>query len=569
MSDSESDSDSSSSEEEVKVVPQVVLAKEESDSDSDSDSSSEVVEKPKPAAKKKKKKAKAKKVKKVKKKAVKVVAKVEESDSDSDSSDDEEEKKPVAAPVVVDKEDSDSSDSDSSDDEEEEKKPVAKPVVKAVEKADESDSDSDSDSDDEDDKKEAAKAVVEKKADASSDSSDDEGDSSDADDEAEEKPVEKMEVEKKEETPEVDFTKSLEKKVTITPVFAWNVSEPRGKGKKRKLESASTPVVAKKAKVETAAPAKAAAPAADAPVANPDMKPTKDFYATDYQNSHLKGTTSTVFIKGIDINAFEADITEFFTDIEKPAQVRHKWFEDRPGIAFIQFSSPEVATKCVIDKNNEYIKSRYINTDWSEERKQSVNTRGPRNAHLKDTTLRVWVGNLHREVQEENVIEYFSSVGILTDVYIIGRDETRPKIAYISFESNELATKAVETLSGGSLMDYTVRLDWAEPRQNNAGGNKRKRELTEKPDGCVTCFVGRLSDDVDDEKLKELFKDAGEISQIRYLERDGEFKGSAFIEFAETESTDKAVLLNGSSFLNRQIRVDFAESSNKKKREEW
>lgn len=78
-------------------------------------------------------------------------------------------------------------------------------------------------------------------------------------------------------------------------------------------------------------------------------------------------------------------------------------------------------------------------------------------------------------------------------------------------------------------MDYTVRLDWAEPRQNNGGGNKRKRELTEKPDGCVTCFVGRLSDDVDDEKLKELFKDAGEISQIRYLERDGEFKGSAFI----------------------------------------
>lgn len=97
----------------------------------------------------------------------------------------------------------------------------------------------------------------------------------------------------------------------------------------------------------------------------------------------MKGTTSTVFIKGIDINAFEKDIEEFMTKIEKPLQVRHKWFEDRPGIAFIQFSSPEVATKVVIDMNNEYIKDRYINTDWSEERKKSVNTRGPRNARNK------------------------------------------------------------------------------------------------------------------------------------------------------------------------------------------
>jgi len=420
-------------------------------------------------------------------------------------------------------------------------------VAKAA-KAEDSDSDSDSDSDDEDDKPAAA---------AKKDSSEGEKEKTTS-----EKEPEKMEVEEEEVE---DFTTSLDKQTTITPVFAWNVSGKKtGKGKKRKLESASTPQVAKKAKVEET---KVESTEAVAVVADGDLKPTKEFYATDYQNSHLNGKTSTVFIKGIDINAFEKDISEFFSDIEKPLAVRHKWFEDRPGIAFIQFSSPAVASKCVIDKNNEYIKDRYINTDWSEERKKAINTRGPRNAHLKDTTNRVWMGNLHREVEETNIIEYFAPIGILTDVYIIGRDETRPKIAYISFESNELASKAVDTLSGGSLLDYTVRLDWAEPRTNSGGGQQRKRELTVKPEGCLTCFVGRLADEVDDDKLKELFKDAGEISQIRYLERDGEFKGSAFIEFAETESTDKAVALNGSSFLNRQIRVDFAES--KPKKESW
>ena len=80
-------------------------------------------------------------------------------------------------------------------------------------------------------------------------------------------------------------------------------------------------------------------------------------------------------------------------------------------------------------------------------------------------------------------------------------------------------------------MGNSLRLDWAEPRRDNGkgGGRKRKQELSEKTEGCVTCFVGRLADTVDDDKLEELFKEAGTIESIRYMERDGEFKGVAFV----------------------------------------
>jgi len=552
MSDSDSDSDSSSSEseEQTKVVPKVVVKKDaDSDSDSDSDSS-DSEEKTKVVAKK-------------------VAAKKEE-DSDSDSESDSEEKKPAPKKALAPAKDDDSdSDSDSSDSEDEKPAEKTKEVAKTAAAKEDSDSDSDSDSEDEDKKKKpkAAKAAAKKDDDSDSDSDDEKEEAKPA---AEEVP-EKMEVEPKKEEEkveemEVDHTPSLEKTATLTPLFVWNVSEGKQKGKKRKLESsASSPQAAKKAKSEVTT-TEPAAPAAPTPA---NLVPTKEFNPSDFKNSHLKGVSKSVFIKGIDTNAFEADIIEFFSDIEKPLQVRHKWFEDRAGIAFIEFSSPEVATKVVIDKNFEYIKDRYINTDWSEERKKSFTNRPPKNIGLKDTTNRVWVGNLHREVQDDNVVEFFKSVGELTDVYIIGRDESRPKIAYVSFTSNELATKAVESLQGTLLMDFNVRLDWAEPRQNSGAGNRtggRKRELTEKPEDCVTCFVGRLSDTVDDDQLKELFKDAGEISQIRYLERDGEFTGSAFVEFIETSCTDKAVELNGSSFLGRQIRVDFAANSNKRER---
>ena len=48
------------------------------------------------------------------------------------------------------------------------------------------------------------------------------------------------------------------------------------------MESASSTQVSKKAKAEDTT----SAPAAESTTpANPDMKPTKDFYATDYKNS--------------------------------------------------------------------------------------------------------------------------------------------------------------------------------------------------------------------------------------------------------------------------------------------
>lgn len=566
VADDSDSSDSSDSEDEppakaVAPIPQAKPGPAAADSDSDSDSSDSEEEAPAKAA------APVPKVKPTTPAAA-------DSDSDSsDSSDDEEETKPKATkPAVVAKPAEDSDSDSSSDEEDEAPKPVTPAKTAAPPKpasAEESDSDDSSDSDDEDEKpKPVAKPVA-----AATENNDDDSDSSE-DEEEEKKTVvaapaveddDEKEIEEKAEEKKEEITK-LPASVTITPLFYFDLttkpSRKEQKGKKRKLEFASqTDQPAKKAKAETDE--------------NKITTPQKEFDPTNFKNAHLKDTTCQVFVGGIDINAFEDDVKEFFSDIETPLSVRHRWNEDRPGIAFVSFSSPQMASRAVIEKHHEYIKDRYVNCDWAEERKKSFNSggrsnRGPKNAHLKDTTERIWVGNLHREVYDDQVIEFFKDIGNLTDVYIIGRDPDRPKIAYVSFETKELATKAVETLQGEYLMDQNVRLDWAEPRHNSGGGGrgqKRSQALSEKQEGCVTCFVGRLPDTVDDDKLADLFKDCGEISGIRYMERDGEFKGVAFVEFTETEATDKAVLLNGSDFLGRQIRVDFAGQSKKKK--EW
>ena len=57
--------------------------------------------------------------------------------------------------------------------------------------------------------------------------------------------------------------------------------------------------------------------------------------------------------------------------------------------------------------------------------------------------------------------------------------------------------------------------------------------LAPNPDGIIKVFCGNLSYDIDDDKIKEFFKDCGEVTFIRWLtdKETGNFYGSGFIEF--------------------------------------
>jgi len=89
-------------------------------------------------------------------------------------------------------------------------------------------------------------------------------------------------------------------------------------------------------------------------------------------------------------------------------------------------------------------------------------------------------------------------------------------------------------------------------------GSNASKPVSEKPDGCTTVFLGNLNFNVDEAAVRGHFADCGEITAIRWVERDGKFSGCGFVEFGATDATDKAVALNGSSLMDRQVRVDYS-----------
>jgi len=72
-------------------------------------------------------------------------------------------------------------------------------------------------------------------------------------------------------------------------------------------------------------------------------------------------------------------------------------------------------------------------------------------------------------------------------------------------------------------------------------------------------FLGNLDFNVSEEDVKKHFKDCGDIVKIRWIQRDGEFKGAGFAEFDTTEGVDNAVKLCGEEIIGRPARVDYAK----------
>jgi RNA recognition motif-containing protein len=74
-------------------------------------------------------------------------------------------------------------------------------------------------------------------------------------------------------------------------------------------------------------------------------------------------------------------------------------------------------------------------------------------------------------------------------------------------------------------------------------------------------YVGNLSFTTTEDKLKELFSQAGTVASVTLIkDRDtGQSKGFAFVEMSNQAESEKAIqMFNGKSFESRELKVNLA-----------
>ena len=166
----------------------------------------------------------------------------------------------------------------------------------------------------------------------------------------------------------------------------------------------------------------------------------------------------------------------------------------------------------------------------------------PAAAEGSEEIRKCFLGNLPYSIEDDNVREFFKDVGEITDIHWLTDKESGQFYGsgFIEFGTHAEA-KAAVAKAGEDLMGRPLKVDLAKPRAPRAGGAggaggggfKKKpfevKPLGPKPDGCNTVFMGNLSYQIDEDAVKDFFKDCGgEIVNIRWLtdRETGDFKVS-------------------------------------------
>ncbi|XP_021988665.1 nucleolin 2 isoform X1 [Helianthus annuus] len=95
------------------------------------------------------------------------------------------------------------------------------------------------------------------------------------------------------------------------------------------------------------------------------------------------------------------------------------------------------------------------------------------------------------------------------------------------------------------LLDHPTRLDLATEHNPT------------RDTGSKTLFLGNLSFLIEEDDVRDFFKNVGEIADIRFAIKDDRFLGYGHIEFATAEAAQEALKLNKEVLLGRRVALEY------------
>lgn len=171
-------------------------------------------------------------------------------------------------------------------------------------------------------------------------------------------------------------------------------------------------------------------------------------------------------------------------------------------------------------------------------KKEKQNKKESKKQKTEDSdTITLFVGNLPKEMDADKVKKIFTKKGI--EVKAVRRPEKK-KFAYIDLENTEDLEKALK-LHGKKIGDSELVVEKAkskiEKEKDNASTPARQSTGGGKDDS--TLFVKNLSDDTNEESLKEFFPESVEIRLPR--KPDESHRGFAYIVFKDPSEVESAL----------------------------
>jgi len=184
----------------------------------------------------------------------------------------------------------------------------------------------------------------------------------------------------------------------------------------------------------------------------------------------------------------------------------------------------------------------------------------------------LYVGNLPFRMDEESLTDLFAPHGEITRVHLVKDRETDRfyGTAFVGYASADSARAAIAALHGSDVDGREIRVNLAKaknttPRDGARPAREPRRDSgpksVENKGTTDTVFMGNCDYNIDEDAVRSAFANVGTIKDIRWVEKDGDFKCCGFVQFESNEAADAAVALHGKvEVMGKRLRLDWASS---------
>merc|ERR1719412_1594948 len=222
------------------------------------------------------------------------------------------------------------------------------------------------------------------------------------------------------------------------------------------------------------------------------------------------------------------------------------------GYAYVNFQQPADAERAMDTMNFDTIKGRPMRIMWSQ-RDPSLRKSGVGNIFIK---------NLDKSIDNKALYDTFSAFGSILSCKIVSDENGSRGYGFVHFETQEAADNAIAKVNGMLLNGKKVFVGKFVPRK------ERIMALGEKAQKFTNVFVKNFGDEVDDEKLREMFEKYGKITSHKVMSLpDGKGKGFGFVCFENPEDADKAVAEMNESEMENGKRIYVGRAQRKIERQ--
>lgn len=227
-----------------------------------------------------------------------------------------------------------------------------------------------------------------------------------------------------------------------------------------------------------------------------------------------------VFIKNLDVaidNKALHDTFAAFGNILscKVAQDEHG---NSKGYGFVHYETDEAAAQAIKHVNGMLLNEKKVYVGYHIPKKD----RQSKFEEMKANYTNVYVKNINHEVTEEEFREFFSKYGEITSSSLARDSEGKPRgFGFVNYMTHASAAKAVEELNGKEWRGMELYVGRAQKKHEREEELRKsyeaaRLEKANKYQG-VNLYIKNLSDDVDDDKLRQMFADFGPITSAKVM----------------------------------------------------